>query len=72
VALTEALVGEGCLVPPETGAPPIAEVMAGAYRFIADTPSELVLVQAEDLAGMRTGVNLPGTDTERPNWRGTG
>jgi 4-alpha-glucanotransferase len=23
----------------------------------------------EDLAGMRVGVNLPGTDTERPNWR---
>jgi glycogen operon protein len=28
-----------------------------------------MLIQAEDLAAMRVGVNLPGTDTERPNWR---
>ena len=27
------------------------------------------MVQAEDLAGLRVGVNLPGTDQERPNWR---
>ena len=29
----------------------------------------MMLVQAEDLAGERIGVNLPGTDRERPNWR---
>jgi glycogen operon protein len=28
-----------------------------------------MLVQAEDLVGERIGVNLPGTDRERPNWR---
>ena len=28
-----------------------------------------MLVQAEDLVGERVGVNLPGTDRERPNWR---
>jgi glycogen operon protein len=28
-----------------------------------------VLVQAEELAGEMTAVNLPGTDRERPNWR---
>jgi glycogen operon protein len=43
--------------------------MAAAYRFVASTPADLTLVQAEDLAGMRVGVNLPGTDQERPNWR---
>jgi glycogen debranching enzyme len=26
-------------------------------------------VQLEDLAGETVGVNLPGTDRERPNWR---
>jgi glycogen operon protein len=29
----------------------------------------LVLAQADDLGGERVAVNLPGTDTERPNWR---
>ena len=29
----------------------------------------MMLIQAEDLAGAETGVNLPGTDRERPNWR---
>jgi glycogen operon protein len=28
-----------------------------------------MLAQAEDLAGERMAVNLPGTDRERPNWR---
>jgi 4-alpha-glucanotransferase len=26
-------------------------------------------VQADDLAGETSAVNLPGTDRERPNWR---
>ena len=49
--------------------PSVETVVTAAYQFIAATSSELVLVQAEDLARMRTGVNLPGTDRERPNWR---
>jgi glycogen operon protein len=28
-----------------------------------------MLVQAEDLVAERIGINLPGTDSERPNWR---
>jgi glycogen operon protein len=68
-ALVEALVAEGCLAPPASGAPPVAEVMAGAHAFVAATPADVMLVQADDLAGMRRGVNMPGTDTERPNWR---
>ncbi len=27
------------------------------------------MAQVDDLAGEVVGVNLPGTDTERPNWR---
>ncbi|BDG74445.1 glycogen debranching protein GlgX [Roseomonas fluvialis] len=45
------------------------ETAAAVHRFVAATPSRMMLVQAEDLAGERIGVNLPGTDRERPNWR---
>src|ERR1019366_4144091 len=68
-ALVTALVDEGCLVWSDAGDPSVDEVMAGAHEFVAATRGDLVLVQADDLAGMRVGVNLPGTDTERPNWR---
>ncbi|MGE0223068.1 MAG: glycogen debranching protein GlgX [Acetobacteraceae bacterium] len=46
--------------------PAMAEAV---HRFVADTPAMLALVQADDLAGERIAVNLPGTDRERPNWR---
>jgi glycogen operon protein len=46
-----------------------ADTITAAHATIAATPSALALVQADDLAGARIGVNLPGTDTERPNWR---
>jgi glycogen operon protein len=68
-ALVDVLVDTGCLVRSAAGEPQAAEVVAGSYQFAAGTPSELVLVQAEDLAALQIGVNLPGTDTERPNWR---
>ncbi|WP_428534296.1 glycogen debranching protein GlgX [Rhodopila sp.] len=42
---------------------------AAVQAFVAATPALLALVQADDLAGERIGVNLPGTDRERPNWR---
>ncbi len=40
-----------------------------AHRFIGETACDLAYVQAEDIAGEREAVNLPGTDRERPNWR---
>jgi 4-alpha-glucanotransferase len=39
------------------------------HAFLASTPALLALVQADDLAGETVGLNLPGTDRERPNWR---
>lgn len=48
------------------GAEPTPEAL---HALVARTPSLLMLVQAEDLAGARIAVNLPGTDRERPNWR---
>ena len=44
-------------------------IAAAIHAFVAATPSLMLLLQAEDLAGERIGVNLPGTDRERPNWR---
>jgi glycogen operon protein len=48
---------------------PASEVVAAAHAFVAATPSFLALAQVEDLAGERVATNLPGTDSERPNWR---
>jgi glycogen operon protein len=45
------------------------EFGVAAHQAIAASPCLLALVQAEDLAGATEGVNLPGTDRERPNWR---
>ncbi|CAN7398881.1 glycogen debranching protein GlgX [Phenylobacterium sp. LjRoot219] len=45
------------------------ELAAAIYAFAASGPSRIFMLQLEDLAGERVGVNLPGTDRERPNWR---
>jgi len=45
------------------------EALAAIHGWLAGAPSALFLVQAEDLAGETVSQNLPGTDTERPNWR---
>ncbi len=49
--------------------PMTAPVAAAVHAFVSATPALLALVQADDLAGERMAVNLPGTDRERPNWR---
>ena len=55
---------------PAEAAESLPETVAAAiHGFVAASPSLMLLLQAEDLAGERVGVNLPGTDRERPNWR---
>ena len=44
-------------------------LIAAVHRFLARSPSALMLIQAEDLLGVETMVNLPGTIDEHPNWR---
>ena len=39
------------------------------HALLAETPSRLVAVQAEDALGLLEQPNLPGTTTEHPNWR---
>lgn len=43
--------------------------VAAAHAHLSASPAALVVAQADDLAGETVGVNLPGTDRERPNWR---
>lgn len=38
-------------------------------RFVARTPSRLLMVGIEDLLGVEEQANLPGTVDEHPNWR---
>lgn len=47
------------------GAPPLDALQ----RFLAATPSAVLMLQPEDWLGMESPVNVPGTDAEYPNWR---
>jgi 4-alpha-glucanotransferase len=42
---------------------------AAVAKYLAHTPSRLLVVSMEDLLGVREQVNLPGTVDEHPNWR---
>ncbi len=68
--LIDALVREG-LLPQDTPVPetPSAPLMLAVYAYLAKTPARILLVQMEDLLMMPEAVNLPGTTSERPNWR---
>jgi len=69
-ALVQALAQSDPHLPAFDADGPITPALAAAiHAFLARTPSFLMVAQVEDLAGERTAVNLPGTDTERPNWR---
>ena len=37
--------------------------------YIARSPARVLVVQPEDVLGVREQVNLPGTSSEHPNWR---
>jgi 4-alpha-glucanotransferase len=39
------------------------------YRYLADTPGRILMVQLEDVLGLREQANLPGTHGEHANWR---
>ncbi len=46
-----------------------ASDFAAVARYLADTPSQLVIISMEDLLAVSEQVNLPGTVDEHPNWR---
>ena len=42
---------------------------AAVARFMARTPSRMLVISAEDVLSVRDQVNMPGTIDEYPNWR---
>ena len=68
-ALLEAMAADGFGGRWSADEPFGAELAAAIYAFAASGPSRIFMLQLEDLTGERVGVNLPGTDRERPNWR---
>jgi 4-alpha-glucanotransferase len=44
-------------------------IIAAVLKFLASSPAETVLINLEDLWGEKRSQNVPGTSTERPNWR---
>jgi glycogen debranching enzyme GlgX/4-alpha-glucanotransferase len=68
-ALLEALQAENLLTDMPGLETPIGTALATAiHAFIGRSSSVLAMAQVDDLAGVTTAVNLPGTDRERPNW----
>ena len=45
------------------------QLRVAAHAWLAATPSQLMMVQLEDLIGEVEQANLPGTTDEHPNWR---
>jgi (1->4)-alpha-D-glucan 1-alpha-D-glucosylmutase len=45
------------------------ELMHAVHVYLARSPTCLLMVQLDDLLGEADQVNLPGTVSERPNWR---
>ena len=68
-ALLEAMTADGFGGAWSAEGPFGAELGAAIYAFAASGSSRIFMLQLEDLTGERVGVNLPGTDRERPNWR---
>ncbi|HSS92477.1 MAG TPA: 4-alpha-glucanotransferase [Candidatus Dormibacteraeota bacterium] len=50
------------------GTPPV-DVAVAAYADLARAPSRIALASLEDALGVEERPNVPGTTTERPNWR---
>src|SRR5450759_4658240 len=50
------------------GTPPV-EVAVATYQKLASARSRIVLASFEDALGVEERPNVPGTTTERPNWR---
>src|ERR1019366_8493439 len=55
--------------PEETAADEPGPVLAAVNSELARSDAGLVLVQIDDVLGQEESVNLPGTSTERPNWK---
>ncbi len=68
-ALRMAMAAAGLAWPDEMSEAAVDQIAALVHAFLARAPSALLLVQADDLSGDTSRINLPGTDRERANWR---
>lgn len=74
VELIQSLLQEGLLSRDEAAeaaglSMPSPRLVEAAHAFLARTPSALMAVQLEDVAGTVEQANMPGTVDEHPNWR---
>jgi (1->4)-alpha-D-glucan 1-alpha-D-glucosylmutase len=44
-------------------------IVLAAHRYLARSPARIVMLRIEDALGEREPVNVPGTNSEYPNWR---
>lgn len=70
IKLLDALKAQNLSPQPQNPDEPFDEnFVAAIHQFLAKTRCALISLQLDDLSGEIFGVNLPGTDRERPNWR---
>ena len=70
VALERAgLLPEGASVDPQSLPQMTNALLRQLQAFLACSPARVLVVQLEDVLGVREQVNLPGTTGEYPNWR---
>lgn len=65
----EGLLPEGASVDPVSLPEMTPALLRQLQAFLARSPARVLVVQLEDVLGVREQVNLPGTTSEHPNWR---
>jgi malto-oligosyltrehalose synthase/4-alpha-glucanotransferase len=65
----EGLLPRGATVNPVSVPQMTPELVRSLHEYLARTPAKVLVVQLEDVLGMRDQVNLPGTTDAHPNWR---
>jgi malto-oligosyltrehalose synthase/4-alpha-glucanotransferase len=65
----EGLLPHGATVNPVSLPQMTPELVRNLHEYLARTPAKVLVVQLEDVLGMREQVNLPGTTDTHPNWR---
>ena len=63
------LLPEGASVDPQSLPQMTNALLRQLQAFLARSPARVLVVQLEDVLGVRDQVNLPGTTGEYPNWR---
>ncbi len=65
----EGLLPEGASADPASVPEMTPALLRQLQAFLSRSPARVLVVQMEDVLGVREQVNLPGTTGEHPNWR---